>query len=184
MNFETYHQLFDTILNDPQPAAPYNDPDYFNYTKLNASRSRRWLKTGVLSEEMKNVLQAIDRPQQWIIITEPWCGDASHIVPFLHLMTQENPLIQANYELRDQEPFRINDYLTNGGKAIPKLIIRDEEGNDLAVWGPRPQGCQELFTRLKAENADLETLKIALQQWYNENAGREIQEEIAALLKK
>lgn len=184
MNFETYHQLFDTILNDPQPSAPYDNPDYFNYTKLNASRSRRWLKTGVLSDELKTILHAISRPQHWIIITEPWCGDASHCVPFLHKMTQENPLIRVDYELRDQEPFRINEYLTNGGKSIPKLIIRDEAGNDLATWGPRPEGCQELYDRLKQENADLETLKIGLQQWYNENEGRELQEEIAALLKQ
>ena len=183
MNFEAYHRLFDTILNNPAPAAPYDNPDYFNYTKLNASRSRRWLKNGVLSEELKTVLKAIDRPMKWIVITEPWCGDASHIVPFIHLMSQENPLIEAEYELRDQEPFRINDYLTNGSKSIPKLVIRDAEGNDLAVWGPRPEGCQELYDRLKKENADFETLKIELQQWYNNNEGKEIQEELMVILK-
>jgi hypothetical protein len=98
------------------------------------------------------------------------------------MAARKNPLITIDYELRDSEPFRITGYLTNGGKAIPKLIIRDAEGNDLAVWGPRPERCQALFYGLKAANADAETQKIALQNWYNENDGKDIQAELTALL--
>ena len=52
MDFQTYQDLFENILNDPNPKAPYDNPDYFNYMKLNHSRSKRWLKHGVLSDEM------------------------------------------------------------------------------------------------------------------------------------
>ena len=183
MNFQTYQDLFEHILDDHNPKAPYDNADYFNYMKLNYSRSKRWLKHGKLTESLKAVVEGIAQPQQWIVITEPWCGDASHIVPFLHMMSALNPLITVTYELRDAEPFRINDYLTKGGKAIPKLIIRDAEGNDLATWGPRPADCQKVYDRLKAENADFEKMKIALQHWYNENEGKDLQEEIAVLLR-
>jgi hypothetical protein len=182
MDFETYTAEFDRILGSPEPPAPYNNPDYFNYTKLNASRMRRWLKTAVLSDELVNAVKEIVAPQQWIVITEPWCGDAAHIVPFFHLIAQTNPLIAVDYELRDTEPFRINEYLTRGGKAIPKLIIRDAAGNDLATWGPRPEACQQLFDELKARQVDFETLKTALQNWYNADGGKAIQEELTTLL--
>jgi hypothetical protein len=182
MDFETYTAEFDRILNAPEPPAPYDNPNYFNYTKLNASRMRRWLKTAVLSDELVKAVTAIGEPQQWIIITEPWCGDAAHIVPFFHLIARKNPLISIDYELRDTEPFRINDYLTRGGKAIPKLIIRDANGNDLATWGPRPTACQLLFEDLKAREVDFETLKTELQNWYNNDGGKAIQEELTALL--
>ncbi len=183
MNFQSYLQYFESILDNPNPSAPYDNPDYFNYTKLNWSRMSRWLKHGVLSPEIKKVISDIQAPQEWIIITEPWCGDAAHIVPFLHMITQLNPLIKVDYELRDSEPFRINTYLTNGGKSIPKLIVRDETGKDLATWGPRPAACQAVYDKLKEEKADFETLKIELQKWYNKDEGRGTLTELSALLK-
>lgn len=33
------------ILESESPAAPYDNPDYFQYTKLNATRMKRWIKT-------------------------------------------------------------------------------------------------------------------------------------------
>lgn len=182
MNFQSYLSCYETILNNPAPAAPYDNPDYFNYTKLNWSRLNRWLKTGVLSDKMKAAVAEISTPQQWIIITEPWCGDAAHIVPFLQMIAALNPQIHVEYELRDAEPFRINSYLTNGGKSIPKLIIKNEAGKDLATWGPRPAECQTLYTKLTSEKADFETMKTELQKWYNKDEGRQIQEEIIQLL--
>lgn len=182
MNFTAYQQVFESILQDANPTAPYNNPDYLNYTKLNWSRQQRWLKTGVLSEEMITAVKNITEPQQWIVITEPWCGDASHIVPFLYKIAELNPLIQLDIQLRDTAPFLIEQYLTNGGKSIPKLIIRDNDNNDMAVWGPRPVGCQVLYDRLKAANADFEQMKIELQQWYNEDKGRSLQQELLSVI--
>src|SRR5690606_40974976 len=130
--------------------------------------------------DVKQKLQAIQAPQHWIVITEPWCGDASHIVPFIEMMARENDNIKVTYELRDSEPVRIDSYLTNGGKAIPILIIQ-QDGVDKGVWGPRPAGASELFASLKNSNADFETIKVELQKWYNQDKGVMIQKEIAAL---
>lgn len=182
MTFQQYLEYFEQILNSPKPEAPYDQEDYFNYTKLNWSRMNRWLKKGEILPEASAKIKAITVSQQWILITEPWCGDAAHVVPFIKMMSDLNPAIQLDIELRDSEPNRIESYLTNGGKSIPKLIIRDLSGNDLAVWGPRPVACQVLFDELKAKNTDFETLKIELQNWYNEHHGVEIQKEISELV--
>lgn len=182
MIFTDYLQLFENILQDAAPKAPYNNPDYLNYTKLNWSRQQRWLKTGVITDAMAAAVKEITTPQQWVIITEPWCGDAAHIVPFLTKIAALNPLITIDIQLRDTPPFLIEQYLTNGTKSIPKLIIRDNDGNDMAVWGPRPAGCQVLYNRLKAEKADFERTKIELQQWYNEDKGQSLQAELLEVL--
>lgn len=182
MNFQEYLHYFEQVLSSEAPIAPYDNPDYLNYTKLNWARMNRWLKTGELSGEMTATVKAIHEPQQWIVITEPWCGDAAHIVPFLQLIALENPLISVTYELRDSEHHRIHSYLTNGGKSIPKLVIRNAENGDIAVWGPRPAKCQEVYATLTAQKADLETLKTGLQNWYNADKGKEIQAELSALL--
>ncbi|MBC9912986.1 thioredoxin family protein [Chitinophaga varians] len=182
MNFTDYLQLFENILQDAEPKAPYNNPDYLNYTKLNWSRQQRWLKTGVITDAVTAAVKEITAPQQWVIITEPWCGDAAHIVPFLTKIAALNPLITIEIQLRDTPPFLIEQYLTNGTRSIPKLIIRDNDGNDMAVWGPRPAACQVLYNRLKAEKADFERTKIELQQWYNEDKGQSLQAELLEAL--
>lgn len=149
---------------------------------MNWARMNRWLKTGKLSEDLMARIKNIREPQHWIIITEPWCGDAAHSVPFIHRLSELNPLIHAEYELRDSEPFRISEYLTRGSKSIPKMIFRNEEGRDLAVWGPRPAGCHEVYARLTAGKADFETIKTEIQKWYNADKGVEMQAELVRIL--
>lgn len=182
MNFADYLSLFERLLHEKIHQAPYDNPVYLDYAKLNWSRMNRWLKKGELDDDLMRAVRTISTRQQWVVITEPWCGDAAHSIPFIHLAAAVNPLITVDYELRDSPPFRINEYLTNGSKSIPKLIIRDSQGNDLATWGPRPAGCQQLFDQLKTDGADFETQKVVLQQWYNADKGQSVQAELAQLL--
>ena len=183
MTFQQYLERFEHILNSPKPEAPYDNPDYLNYTKLNWSRMNRWLKKGVISNELSEAIRNLQAPQKWILITEPWCGDAAHNVPFIYMLSKLNPLIELQIELRDSEPFRIDQYLTNGGKSIPKLVVQDLSGKDLFTWGPRPAACQVVYDELKAQNADFDAMKIALQNWYNHDEGQSSQQEFIGLLK-
>ena len=179
MNYQEYKQLFDDLLEAENPVYPYTDEMYLSYTKLNRSRVRRWDKQLHLDDVLVQKLQKMSTPQHWIIITEPWCGDAAHIVPFLMVMVDQNPLITYDIYLRDTEPFLIDSYLTAGTKSIPKLVVRDANGEDIFDWGPRPKGAQELVNQLKLANADFEEMKTALQYWYNEEQGKSLCKEIA-----
>ena len=182
MNYIQYQQLFDAVLQGKLTQAPYDNPHYVEYTKLNQSRMNRWNKQLVLDEALVEELKAIRAPQHWIIITEPWCGDASHIVPFLIRMTEQTHLISYDLVLRDTPPLLIESYLTNGTKSIPKLIVRNE-GQDLFTWGPRPEAAKELVAKLKAANMDAAAIKVELQRWYNEDKGATLCREITELLK-
>lgn len=182
VEWSTYLNIFDEILDSSQPPMPYDNPAYLDYLKLNRSRQKRWLKTGVIQEELKKTITNIKSSQVWYIITEPWCGDAAHSIPFIKLATELNPLIDLKIVWRDTPPFMIENYLTNGGKSVPKLVIRDKNKNDLAVWGPRPLECQNVYQNLKDQNANFDEIKITLQSWYNKDKGKSIQNEITALL--
>lgn len=186
MTEQQYLDYIATITSKPihENVAPYNNAEYLEYTKLNASRTSRWLKTQSLNTSLKAAIQQIKKVQHWILITEPWCGDAAHSVPFIMMAAKENPLITLSIELRDSEPHRIEQYLTNGGKAIPKLVIQDSNGIDLALWGPRPQGCQALYTKLKEDNVPFDQIVPEIQNWYNTNKGAEIQAELLELIIK
>jgi len=183
MEFSAYYQYFKSIAELPLSAqkAPYDQPDYLDYVQLNWSRMNRWLKNGQLSAELVKRVETLHSAQNWLVITEPWCGDAAHSVPFIELLSEVNPLITVRYELRDSEPFSINQYLSGGSKSIPKLVVRDAEGKDLFAWGPRPVPCQKIYTELLAKNADFNETKIALQKWYNADKGQTLQEELLAL---
>lgn len=182
MTYSDYSAIFDQILSGTIQHVPYDDPHFIEYTKLNQSRSHRWDKTGKLTEECISTIQSISTSMHWVLITEPWCGDAAHSVPFLAKMAAENPLIHLEIQLRDSEGSEIESYLTKGAKSIPMLVARNSFGEDLFVWGPRPQGCRELHQTLKAQEVTFEELKTGLQQWYNADKGVSIQEEIVAQL--
>ena len=130
MKWNEYTSLFDDVLNNDNNEAPYDNPEYVNYVKMNQSRSNRWLKSDVLNEELIKKIEAIDTPQEWIVITEPWCGDAAHNVPVIAMLSEKNPLVDFKIELRDNGKNMIDSYLTNGGKSIPKLIVRNEIGKE------------------------------------------------------
>lgn len=182
MTFEDYHQEFDAILAGENTEKPYDNEHFVDYVKLNQSRQNRWLKKGILSSETISTIQSIDKKQTWILITEPWCGDAAHNVPFIVKMAELNSNIQLVIQYRDGKNSEIDNYLTNGGKSIPILIVRNELNEDLFIWGPRPEDCQLLFHTLKAENLSVDEQKIGLQEWYNENQGVAIQTEFIRML--
>ena len=62
-----------------------------------------------------------------LIITESWCGDAAHVIPALNKMAELNPNIDVKLVLRDENLELMDMFLTKGGRAIPKVIMIDDE---------------------------------------------------------
>ncbi len=184
MKWNQYIDLFDDVLLNKVTTAPYDDEQILNYVKLNISRIKRWVKKGVITNEAREIISSIDEKQNWILISEPWCGDASQISPFIYLMSELNPLINLQIQLRDSEGSEIDKYLTNNSKAIPKLVVRDELGNDLFVWGPRSLECHNYFLELKQSELSEADQKAKLQEWYNNDSGVSFQSEFTQTLKE
>ncbi len=183
MTFKDYQQTFDEVLAGKLLHSPYDDPHFLEYTKLNFSRQNRWIKKGEILSESIAAINSISTKQTWVIIAEPWCGDAAHCVPFIVKLAELNPLITLEIQLRDSENSEIENYLINGGKSIPRLIIRDANNTDLFVWGPRPEPATILFLESKAQQLSVVDQKVALQNWYNKDIGQTIQKEIVAGIK-
>jgi hypothetical protein len=180
MDWNTYLGLFDEILEKRLTEAPYDKEEYWNYVRMNKARTMRWLKQNPISEASINAIKSIDTPQKWILITEPWCGDAAHSTPIVYLLSELNPNIELEIVLRDSSDL-IDSYLTNGGKSIPKLVVRDQNGNELFDWGPRPEEAQTIVMDMKTKEEPYEAVHKVIQNWYNKNESTSIQEELNEL---
>lgn len=183
MNLIDYEKQFQEILEGNNTDYPYDSEDYINYVKLNQRRIKRWRKTGKLSPDLKETIHNIEQPQNWVLITEPWCGDAAHSHIFITKLVELNPKINLTIQNRDTNS-EIDKYLTNGGKSIPILVVRDVEGNDLFHWGPRPKEAQAMVMQHKKDDSvSMEDKKKEIQMWYNKDKGTAIQEELNQLFK-
>jgi hypothetical protein len=181
MTVKGYQDYFQSIINQDFKSTPYDNSHYLEYTKLNFTRFNRWLKHGEILPEYIDTILLISEPQEWNVISEPWCGDAAHSVPFIIKLASFNSLITLKFQLRDSDNSEIDSYLTKGTKSIPMLIAR-KNGIDIFRWGPRPKSCQEFIDELKKTEPTFEQLKEKIQKWYNTDKGNEIQSEICSLL--
>jgi hypothetical protein len=179
--FKAYNELIESLLEKNKTTGTNQSEAMINYTQMNQKRMKRWFKTLKLSDEIKG-LNIDGQSQKWLIITEGWCGDAAHNIPGIEMIARELG-IETRYILRDENPEIIDAYLTNGGRAIPKLIAVDKDFNELFTWGPRPKECQELYLTLKENGSDWNEILEKVQRWYNSDKGAMLQQEFTQLLK-
>ena len=155
-----------------------------HYTELNEVRMHRLDKTTSLTPETLDAISQWEKKILWLVLTEGWCGDGAQMLPVLHKIAQANANIDFKLVFRDQNEELIQLVLTNGSRAIPKLLIIDFQTHTLlGQWGPRPQGAVELIANYKKEHGVVdETAKADLHLWYFRDKGLEIQQEIVALM--
>ncbi|MGB1247483.1 MAG: thioredoxin family protein [Chitinophagales bacterium] len=185
MTFDDFQQYTLDIIDKKNIVAPYDNPDYLSFTVANHRRIDKILKDIQLSKKLYNELNDDVKKWTWIVFDEPWCSDASFSVPVLYAMSlASGGEIDFKIYLRDTHPEIMEHYLTDNGKAIPKLVCLDENMNELGTWGPRPAELQKLAIELKQRNADLtEKIKTSFG-WYRKDKGESLQAEFIDLIKK
>ena len=180
-SYPEYRKLVSDLLSEGKSTGSEQSEDLTHYSKLNDTRMNRLDKTIKLSEEVRSKMELLQKKYIWLVISEGWCGDAAQILPVINLMaTASKGKIDLKIVLRDENEALMNLFLTNGGKAIPKLIIIDQETTEVLVhWGPRPEGARALIEEYKKEHGTLdETAKTNLQLWYLHDKGQSIQNEL------
>lgn len=183
--YEAYVNLMERLVSEGKTTGPKQNESYAHYTKLNLARMQRVSKTAEIRKSLQELVRSIARPQKWYVLTEAWCGDAAQSVPVIAKIAALNPLITLKLLLRDDNLDIMDQYLTNGGRSIPKLIALDAEDNELFTWGPRPEGAQQIFNEFKAQpERSFTELTEAIQKWYNADKTYSIQEELMTEIKK
>ena len=156
------------------------------YTKLNDKRMKRWDKTVKVPNDVRDQIVAFEEKVTWLILTESWCGDAAHIMPVMNKIAELNSNIEFKVVLRDENDELMNQFLTNGGRSIPKLIMINNETEDVVdTYGPRPSEATQMVNDYKKIHGKLTPeFKEDLQMWYNKNKGQNIIADLSKMLCK
>ncbi|SFG60378.1 thioredoxin family protein [Pedobacter insulae] len=186
LTYVQFRELVGELLAAGKTTGLDNSEDMLHYTKLNVQRMKRIEKTTVLSDEVLAEIERIEQPYHFLVITEGWCGDGAQIVPVINEIVSKAPeKFSLRLVLRDQNIPLIDAHLTNGGRAIPVLLVLNEDKElILPKWGPRPAVLQVLLAGWKATYTDFVQIEELLHGWYAKDKTQETQRELAELLRQ
>lgn len=190
-SYNDYRTKIDKLFAEGKTTGDNHSEAMMNYTKLNIFRMKRLDKTTRLTESALVQIQKENRKITWLVITEAWCGDAAQVIPVLNKLAEENKNIDLKMILRDEHPKVMDQFLTNGARSIPILIVLDAATLEvLNSWGPRPMEVQKMVidAKVKAQSIIgggkelMDEVKKNAQLWYAKDKTKTIQEEILNIM--
>lgn len=183
-SYADYRHHVTTLLQQGLSTGETQSEALTHYSTLNEARMNRLDKTVHLTDEATARLKALTKEHILLVITEGWCGDAAQIVPVINKMAQVTDKLRLRLVLRDENNGLMEQYLTNGARSIPKLVVVEKDTlTARGSWGPRPHGGAALIADYKARPEGInEEAKTELQKWYLHDKGQSTVEEITLLL--
>jgi len=182
MSMDDYKSLTKSLVDEKSTTGDNKSDFMVEYTALNWKRMQRIEKTVNIIPEVQQVFKDLNQKMTWLVLTEPWCGDAAHSVPVLFKLSELSSNISFKLMLRDENLEIMDHFLTNGGRAIPKLLILNEANEVIKTWGPRPQKIQNLVLELKAKGVEKNDMLEQIQLAYHHDKYLSIQEEFLQIM--
>ena len=185
ISYSQYRDEVSNFVDNDDTSGTNKTEALINYTMLNDRRMKRWDKTIKVSDEVKERIAKFKGNVTWLVLTESWCGDAAHVLPFVNKVAELSDNIELKLVYRDENEVLMDAFLTNGGRSIPKLIMIDNAtGNVLDTYGPRPSIATQLVIDHKEKHGViLPEFKEELQLWYNKDKGHTTIQDLLKLLK-
>ena len=182
--YTEYRNHVSQLLLEKLSTGDTQSEDLFNYSTLNEVRMNRLDKTIKIPQEIKDKLANLKKEHLLLVISEGWCGDAAQIVPVMNKIAEESSKLELKIVLRDENVTLMDEFLTNGARSIPKLILVEKDTHIVrGSWGPRPHGALKLILDYKEKFGVIDQeAKTELQKWYLQDKGISTMEEIVVLL--
>ena len=138
ISYSTYRTKIKALIHKGLSTGLEQSEALFNYSTLNDKRMDRLDKTITISNDTVTELDKLKQPITLLVLSEGWCGDAAQILPVINKIAEASSKITLKIIFRDENPELMDLHLTNGGKAIPKILIINDENIVQKTWGPRP----------------------------------------------
>lgn len=184
-SYEEYRGHISNLFDAAKVTGNEQSQDLLHYTELNNARMNRLDKTIKITNNVRSFLEHLDKEYIWLAISESWCGDAAQILPIVNKMALLSDKIEFKIVLRYTNNDLMNEFLTNGSKSIPVIILIEKETlKVINHFGPRPKLAAKLVSNYKEKFGVIDaTLKTDLQKWYLSDKGISTQNEIIDLMK-
>ena len=126
--------------------------------------------------------EALTSRWRLLVLTADWCGDAVNVLPVIARLAAECPTrLELRCHDRDQHLELMDDHLTDGTRAIPKVLMIDAEWRVRGSWGPRPAELQAWIVREGRALVREERYK-HVRAWYARDKGASAVREVLAAL--
>lgn len=183
LDYADYRVLIKQLLSKDKTTGLEQTPGRVEITRLNEKRMDRLEKTITLSDDIKQILLGLKKQYVFLVISEAWCADSAQSLPILAKMAEFSDNLDLQIILRDENLDLMDEYLTKGGRSIPKLIcIEACDFRELGTWGPRPEYLQQKMIAYK-KNPDMpyKDFQKEQQMWYAKDKGRHLQDDFIQL---
>jgi hypothetical protein len=184
MSYAMYRSTVSDLLARGLTTGTHQSPEMLDYARLNDHRMDRVEKRFQMLPALQEKLDQLSEPLHWLVLSEGWCGDAAQNLPALEKIAEHSHgKIHLRVLLRDENTELMDQWLTNGGRSIPKLIQLNAAFEVTGSWGPRPAEAQAMVLAAKAAGEDHHVYAERVHKWYAHNNSADLQGEILELLK-
>ncbi len=125
-----------------------------------------------IDDEILALARQLPAKRHLLVLVEDWCGDAFNSVPWLARLADEVPeRLELRVLRRDENLDLMDAHLSpTGGRAIPVVMVLDEDYEEIGWWGSRPAELQAWFedNRDTLERSELYRL---MRLWYARDRG-------------
>jgi hypothetical protein len=165
LSYGDFRALMHDLHAKEMVTGPNQSSDLLAYSILNEQRMNRIDKHG----DIAPVARAKDS-KRILVITEGWCGDSAQILPYMQKWA-----VAKGHDLRivvrDENLDLMDQYLTNGARAVPMFLFINDEGVVEEQWGARPKVLQDAVRQWKSEGLTKETFITMIHKWYADDKG-------------
>ena len=183
ISMDAYVSQWNTRVQSGMKGLSVDERKMLMHQKYNVSRRTKTLSEFTPSSDLTSLLKTLEENQNWIVITEDWCGDSSFNLAIIEAIANSSKEISLNIVERDKDTFIIDQFLTNGGRAIPILLSFNNDGKLLFKWGPRPQKLIDYRQTLVEEGLEKERIVPKLMDAYDSGEWIHTESEIFNLIK-
>lgn len=184
-SYNGFVELCEALLAENKTTGENHSVAYLDYTRINLQRTHRIYKTTEINADLSAAIANLKGKYKALILVEAWCGDVGQNLPVIAKALEGSPNFVFEAILRDENLDVIDQFLTNGGRAIPKLIVTDLATNEVrATWGPRPAAAQQMVHDWKVaiEKPPYSEFIISLQLWYTHDKTQSLQAELLTMV--
>lgn len=182
--YNQYRDFIQQLVENHSTSGNEKTEERINFTLLNDRRMKRLEKTIIVSDDIQKKLSQFKINATWLVVVETWCADGAQVLPVINKMAELNDGIDLKIVLRDENETLMDQFLTNGARAIPKLIMIDNQTQEvIGTYGPRPSTVVKIVEDFKQLHGKITPeFKEDLQRWYNNDKGQTIMEDLIRLL--